>query len=102
MASIGGPYAIFILGTLTNRLMNPENYPVTIRVKEGDRTSYYFDERVTDNFSTFWFWMGMTSITIGLVITPLMKGPDDMFSMFEYIRGVRYEETSEIDAEEIV
>jgi hypothetical protein len=65
MASIGGPYAIFILGTLTNKFMNPENYPATIRVKEGDRTSYYFDERVTEKFSQFWFWMGVTSVMIG-------------------------------------
>jgi hypothetical protein len=65
MANVGGPFVIYLLGTLTKKFMNPENYPPTIIVKEGDRTSYYFDERVTDNFSQFWFWMGVGSIVIG-------------------------------------
>jgi hypothetical protein len=65
LANLGGPFCIFLLGTLTNKFMNPENHAATISVKEGDRVTKYFDERVTDNFSGFWFWMGVGSIMTG-------------------------------------
>ena len=36
------------------------------------------------------------------MITPLLKSPDDMFSMFDYIRGKRYEDPYGIDAEKML
>ena len=65
--------------------MNPNNYDPTISVEEGNRISKYFDERVTDNFSSFWIYLGIFTIITGFVLTPIMKAPDNMFSIMNYI-----------------
>ena len=70
--------------------MNKNNYHPTISVKEGDRIGNYFDSRVTDNFSGFWFYLGIGTIITGFIIIPLLKAPENKFSMINHLCSSLY------------
>ena len=83
LANIGGPIAIFTLGTLSRSIINPQNIQPSIEVKEGDRKVKYFDSKVTDNFSELWFYLAIFNIFIGIILVPIMKNSKGMFSLME-------------------
>ena len=73
MANVGGPMAIFFLGTLAANMINPSNLKQTIVVQEGANEVMYFNSTVTDKFSACWLYLGLFTIFTGILLIPIMK-----------------------------
>ena len=94
IANVGSPMSIFYLGTLSNFVLNPNNYEATISVQEGVRVNKYFDHRVTDKFTEFWYYLGIFTVIFGFIIVPIMKSPEKMYSQIDYISTTCFNKNS--------